>query len=185
MDGKFKKSLKLLLAALLSTVMILVGCQEETPFTPSQTSGGVTRSTNELTFLTSKTARLNKLFTTQQFITVAQGGLIESGDSLSGYSSLSFKPGDLPQDTTIFFEWDSQGYISELGPHGIFFNSPVALKLSYKDADLTNVIEDSLRIWYYNDVTDLWELVGGTVNKTDKYVEGYIEHFSRYAIGAD
>lgn len=185
MDGKFKNSLRLLIAALLSTVIILVGCQKEMPFTPSQTGGVVTRSTHELTFLKSKTARLNKLFTAQQLITVAQGGIIETGDSLSGYSSLIFKPGDLPQDTIIFIEWDSQGYISELGPHGIVFNSPVALKLSYKDVDLTNVIEDSLKIWYYNDVTDLWELVGGTVNKTEKYVTGYIGHFSRYALGAE
>lgn len=184
MDGKSRNLVKFFVFALFSVMFILSGCQKEAPFYPSQ-EGLVTRTSEQLTFLTSKTRRLNKLFTSQQWITVQNGGVVENGDSLSGYSSLTFQPGAVPQDTLIVFEWDSQGYISDLAPHGIVFNHPVVLKLSYKDADLSGVVEDSLKIWYYNEANAIWELVGGEVDKIEKTVMTEIQHFSRYGIAAD
>ncbi len=184
MNGILKKSFKLLSICLLMLILALVGCQKETPFEPPS-DNLVMRSSTQLTFLQAKTQRLNKFFSSQQLITAAQGGTMVSGDEVSGFSSLDFLAGAVPQDTTIIFDWDSQGFISDLFPHGIVFNSPVTLKLSYKDADLTGVNEDSLKIWYYHAGTDSWELIGGTVNKTDKYVEVTITHFSRYALASD
>lgn len=184
MKGIFNKPFKLLSACLLTLILALVGCQKETPFSPTSEDSFM-RPSSQLTFLQSKTQRLNKFFSSSQLITVAQGGIMTSGDNASGFSSLDFQPGAVPQDTIINFDWDSQGYVSDLSPHGIVFNNPVTMRLSYKDADLTGVNEDSLKIWYYHSGTDSWELIGGTVNKTEKYVEVIITHFSRYALASD
>ena len=175
---------RFVLSLLMIVGLAFVGCQKETPLTPESNLQN-TRSTNQLTFLSSKSMRLEKAFNSQELITAAAGGTMTTGDDSSGYSSLFFKPGDLSNDTTITFNWDSQGYITDLDPHGISFNTPVEIYLSYKDADLTQVNEDSLHIWYYNDNTTNWELVGGTVNKVDKRVEGFINHFSRYAVASE
>lgn len=134
-------------------------------------------------FLKSLNAGFDKPFLTEQYVAASAGGIVSVGDDVCGYSELVFLPGDLPADTTIVFGWDSQGYITDLGPHGIVFNGPVVIRLSYKDADLTGVNEDNLRIWYYDEQANEWELIGGTVNKNEKLVEGTVEHFSRYAIG--
>ncbi len=171
----------------VSTLLLIIGsfsCQEENPLAPLSAGKNLKKS-SELTFLKSKRRGFNKTFSIDQFISAADGGMIVTGDDTSGYSSLFFQPGDLSQDTLITFSWDSQGYITDLAPHGIVFNNPVEIQLSYKDADLSQVNEDSLQIWYYNEPGDAWELIGGAVNKVDKQVEGYIEHFSRYAIAAE
>lgn len=172
----------IILTALFVALLIPFGCEKQSPFQPVSRNK-VIRETSQIHFLKSKHPGFAKTFRKVQWITVANGGTITVGDDSSGYSDISFLSGDLDQDTLITFGWDSEGYISELSPHGIEFNNPVALRLSYKDADLSGVVEDSLRIWYYHEGSDVWELIGGTVNKTEKRVEGYINHFSRYAIG--
>lgn len=172
----------IILTALFMALLIPFGCEKQSPFQPVSRNK-VIRETSQIHFLKSKHPGFAKTFRKVQWITVANGGTITVGDDSSGYSDISFLSGDLDQDTLITFGWDSEGYISELSPHGIEFNNPVALRLSYKDADLNGVVEDSLRIWYYHEGSDVWELIGGTVNKTEKRVEGYINHFSRYAIG--
>jgi Ni,Fe-hydrogenase I large subunit len=176
------------LVALFLAVLILVGCQKD-PYSNSNESPvdqpKIYRTAEQLKFLTSKIKRLNKSFSTQQFITKAQGGTITAGDDTSGYSSLYFKRGDVPQDTLITFKWDSQGYITDLFPHGIVFNSPVEIILSYKHADLTGIDESKLHIWYYDENVNKWELIGGKVDTTNKVIKGYIHHFSRYAVASD
>ena len=59
------------------------------------------------------------------------------------------------------------------------------MRLSYKDADLGEIEEDSLRIWYYDEINEFWEVIGSDVNKEAKYVQGYTTHFSRYAVGSE
>ncbi|HFE65277.1 MAG TPA: hypothetical protein ENK14_12810 [Caldithrix sp.] len=172
----------IILTALFVALLIPFGCEKQSPFQPVYRNK-VIRETSQIHFLKSKHPGFAKTFRKDRWITVANGGTITVGDDSSGYSDISFLSGDLDRDTLITFGWDSEGYISELSPHGIEFNNPVALRLSYKDADLSGVVEDSLRIWYYHEGSDVWELIGGTVNKTEKRVEGYINHFSRYAIG--
>ena len=64
-------------------------------------------------------------------------------------------------------------------------SNPVTMRLSYKDADLGGIAEEDLRIWYYDENDELWELAGQIVNTVEKYVEGTTTHFSRYAIGSE
>ncbi|GAB4333092.1 MAG: hypothetical protein Kow0037_11240 [Calditrichia bacterium] len=137
----------------------------------------------QMRFLHSQTQSLEKPFYIEKWVTRKDGGVLLNGNPANGYSYLYFYSYALPQDTLIQFSWDSQGYVTDLAPHGIQFQNTVYLRLSYKDADLSNINEDNLRIWYYNEHYQMWELIGGYVNKTDKYVIAPIQHFSRYAIG--
>lgn len=124
----------------------------------------------------------------KKFIRKLKGGKVEVGDHEVGKSKLDFKKHDLPEDVTISFAWAPSSKLSgmlnnlEFGPHGLQFNNPVECKLSYKMADLTGIPEDSLQVFYYNDETHIWELIGGTVNKDKKYVSVFLNHFSRYAV---
>jgi len=74
---------------------------------------------------------------------------------------------------------------AEFSPHGTTFNNPVAIRLSYKDADLTGINEQDIKIWYFNEIEGVWELIASDVDTGKKRVTGYIEHFSRYAIGSE
>ena len=143
------------------------------------------RTTNQISFLKANTYRMKKTFNVSQQITSAVGGTIQVGDDVTGISSISFDPGDLNQDLNINFLWDSQTFTAEFGPHGSTFADTVIICLSYKDAVLDGVAEDDLRIWYYDENDQLWEMAGNIVNKSEKYVEGKTTHFSRYAIGGE
>lgn len=179
----FKRSFKVFSIAVLSMVLALTGCQKENPFESG--SDQITRLTTQLTFLHPENAQLNKVLSIQKQISAAKGGVIDLKSDHGSTCSLYFPPNALDQDTLISVQWNTQGFISELGPHGLVFNRPVVLKLSYDGANLTSVDEDRLRIWYYNDNTGVWELIGGTVDKKLKTVKGLINHFSIYALAAD
>ncbi len=111
------------------------------------------------------------------------GGTISIGDEVHGISKLVFPEDAVDDDVLITFSWESSDLlVAQFSPHGITFDQPVRLELSYKDADLTGVNEDGLKIYYYNENTGVWEIVGDQVDKTKKVVVGYTNHFSRYAV---
>ncbi len=130
-------------------------------------------------------------FSEKKKIKAKRGGIIEVGDRRHGISTITFKKNDLPKDMTIEFTWMSGGTFEgmlnnlEFGPHGLIFNNPVEVALSYKEADLKGFKEKELRIFYYNEDTGLWEYIGGEVDEKEKQVIAFLDHFSRYALGAD
>ena len=179
----FKIKLRLPAAIILTFFMLLfIACDQHQPIAPNQiTDSGA----NNVSILKMKAGSLYKVFNTQKMITAA-GDSIIVGDSTSGLSGLYFPAGAVNDSILIGFIWNSEGLLqSEFSPHGTVFNLPVYIKMSYLEADLTGIVEDSIKIYYYNDTISDWEVVGGTVNKIDKYVEGYINHFSRYGIGTE
>ncbi len=180
LNKRFRKLTTLILTAII--IMSLFGCTQNTAVEPIVTASGK-RQTSEITFLQSKNPRLSKVFNRSQLVTAASGGTIQIGDDATGISSITFAAGDLGEDLTVKFWWNSQNFQAEFGPHGSTFNNPVVIRLSYKDADLENIDEENLRIWYYDENDDMWEPVGQVVNTVEKYVEGTTPHFSRYAVG--
>jgi len=131
---------------------------------------------------------LNKLFVQEKLITRKDGGQVEVGDKKHGKSRLVFPAGAVSEDLLVRFEWESSGFLeggATFSPHGAVFLKPVEITLSYKDADLNGINESDLKIWYFNEEVGMWELIGDEVHMDKKYVKGYIEHFSRYAIGAE
>ncbi|MBN1483047.1 hypothetical protein EH223_14075 [candidate division KSB1 bacterium] len=179
-----------LFSAIILATFILVGCSSDNSLAPETPSAGlqVKSNTGMVTLLKMKNpAPLSKgeasAAIIQKFITVAQGGEIAVGNELFGVSRIIFQPNDLPENLLISIQWSLGSYCEGVfGPHGTQFNQPVRVELSYKNADLTGINEDDLRVYYFNEDTNLWEAIGGTVDKTNKVIIAYLEHFSRYAI---
>ena len=168
----------------LSFIFTLSSCENSSPVQINSTK--VQEPTaEELTFLKSRNPFLGKIFKRRQLITVTDGGILKVGDHSTGISGIKFNPGDLSADLNVGFWWDSNRFEVEFSPHGSIFNNPVLIRLSYKDADLTGIDEDSLKIWYYDEEEGIWELIGQELNKELKYIKGTITHFSRYAIAAN
>lgn len=143
------------------------GCSKDpSPLFPNQQETNLLnkRTTDQITFLKSKTPKLAKKVAVSQVVTANEGGLVRIGDYETGTSGVKFLPGDLQEDTTINICWDSENFQAEFSPHGIVFNRPVTIRLSYKDANLCDLNEDRLRIWYYDELNNLWEIVGNEVN---------------------
>ena len=163
-------------------------CSEQSPLESSDETISTKRAPGELKILKTKTASLNKVFVEEKLVKVEDGRKIKVGDDEHGESVIHFKPGDVSQDVLVRFYWESEGFLQggvEFSPHGTTFNNPVKIKLSYKDADLGDINENDIRIWYFNETDGTWELIGGVVNTKKKHVKGYITHFSRYALSLD
>jgi hypothetical protein len=63
------------------------------------------------------------------------------------------------------------------------FNQPVTITIHYSDADLGDISEDSLQIFWYNTATGAWEAVTPcTVDKVNNTVTFQTTHFSQFAI---
>ena len=198
--NNFKKFVSTLTSAAFSIGLILnfAACTNESPVSSQQPeiSAKVVQSNigtirllqvdkKELTLMKGKT------FSKTKKIKAKNGGTLKVGDRDNGKSKITFKKNDLPEDLTITFEWVSGGTFEgmlnnlEFGPHGLVFNSPVEVQLSYKKADLKGFEEEDLKLFYYNEETELWEFIGGEVDEKKKIVIGFLAHFSRYAIGAE
>ena len=182
LNKRFRKLTTLILASII--IMSLFGCTQNTAFEPIVTESGK-RKTSEITFLQSKNPRLSKVLEISQLVTAASGGTVQIGDEATGISSITFAAGDLSDDLTVEFWWNSHNFEAKFGPHGSTFNNPIVIRLSYKDADLGNIDEEDLRIWYYDENDQMWEPVGQVVNTVEKYVEGTTPHFSRYSVGGE
>ena len=180
------KPVKRILATLISSAL-LVGlavnfkaCSEQSPLNPKVSEPG-------FKMLKSKSTSLNKVYQKSEVIG-EDGGTIIVGNNWRGISKLEIPAGALDDDVQITFWWESTGFLqggADFSPHGTTFNLPVRLEISYKDADLNGVDEDDLKLYYYHEDTNIWELIGDQVNKDKKVVIGYTDHFSRYAIGAE
>ena len=186
---RFEKILTHLLTAGLVAGMMLnfSACSKESPLRSEAHSIAPKQADEELKILKAKTYSLGKLFVNEKLITVEDGGKIQVGDDEHGTSGLHFESGDVSQDVLVRFSWESTGLLvggAEFSPHGTVFNNPVKIKLSYKDADLTGINEQDIRIYYFNDTEGVWELIASDVNTVKKQVKGYIDHFSRYALAA-
>ncbi len=143
----------------------------------------------DLKILKSKSGvSLQKRFASRWYIPRGAYGWVYVGDYEHGRSWLYFPRYAMNQSTFVTMDWESTGFLeggAQFRPHGIQFNRPVTVWLSYKDADLGDVNEEDLKIWYFNEDTGMWELIGDVVDTVNKMVGGLLHHFSRYAIGAE
>lgn len=185
------KTLSAALFVLVTIAFIFVGCSTDTSVAPpqQQTVNGlqVESNTGPVTILKMKPSSLAKgekiNLSTQGFIDAEQGGQLVVGTPIRGYSKLVFEPNALPEDMTITITyWIDEYFEGVFDPHGTQFNEPVRVELSYRNADLTGIDENDLKIYYYNESLNIWEYVGGEIDAENKLVICYLEHFSRYAI---
>lgn len=174
---------KALSATLAAAMLSFIACDKNAPFTPDSAKNG----RSEIKILKVMHPRLGKVFENSKWIG-SMGGKIEVGDEEHGISKIYFPMKAVSSPVFLTFWWESSGFLeggADFSPHGTTFNRQVKIELSYKDADLSGVNEDDLRIYYYHEDTGVWEIIGDQVNKNRKTVTGYTTHFSRYAIGAE
>jgi len=189
----------LLLSALLG---IISSCSQLSPVSPesfqnSNEHTGVTprllpkdqlQILNINPHLASRSAAVNQAPVAQRFIEAREGGEVTIGTSEGSDVQLLIPRQALPASETIEMRWRhdpnraATGYDFQFGPHGTVFQEPVTVVFSYRNADLTGIDEANLRVWYFNEETQLWELIGGEVDTRNKTVTVKLAHFSRYAI---
>jgi hypothetical protein len=184
---KKQKQLRILTGLFIIVMLfITIGCNHQSPVEPVDYS--IQNDISEeygFRRIKFKHQGFKKEFEATKTIT-PWGGQIKVGDYTHGYSSLTFLPVSVSQTVQVRFWWESTGFLeggSEFSPHGLQFNSPVLLRLSYKDADLAGVNELGLKIYYFNDNLNEWEALPSIVNPVQKEVIAWLEHFSRYALG--
>ena len=66
----------------------------------------------------------------------------------------------------------------------ISFNSAI-LRINYTDAEIGNLNESSLKLFYYNEGLNLWEEISAVINLNENYIEANLTHFSVYGIFGD
>jgi len=143
----------------------------------------------DLNILKSKSGvSLQKQFVASWLVPLGGSGWAYVGDNEHGRSWLYFPAFVMNQTTIITMDWESTGFLqggAQFTPEGTQFNQPVTVWISYKDADLGGIDEEDLKIWYFNEEPEMWELIGDVVDTENKMVGGLLDHFSRYAIGAE
>ncbi|MCA9735302.1 MAG: hypothetical protein H6696_15350 [Deferribacteres bacterium] len=149
----------------------------------------ITRKEGELNIIKVETTEsLQKRFITSWYVPRFGSGWAYAGDPFHGQTWLYFPFLSVSQDVIITIDWESTGLLEggvEFSPHGTQFLKPVKIFVSYQDVDLGNISEDDLRLWYWNEEQNVWELIGDTVDKFNKTVNGELHHFSRYALGTE
>ena len=159
-----------------SVLLILVSCENNDPISSAP-------SESKVTILKTNQASMSKLYSVNKWID-QNGGTISIGDEDFGYSFLDFPANALSDSLNISFSWETSGLLqATFAPHGTQFDQPVNISLSYKNADLAGVNPQDLRIYYYHEEIDTYELVESQVNLQNETVDGVIHHFSRYAVG--
>lgn len=115
------------------------------------------------------------------------GGTLERDDH-----QLIIPAGALNQQERITFTIPRTRYLEcVLEPHGLEFNVPVSLILSYDEAcgDDDDLDESSLTMAYFNPETEIWEPIPTSVDTilniatgSLEDIVGFTDHFSRYGL---
>lgn len=149
----------------------------------------ITRKEGELNIIKVETKEsLQKKFISTWIVTPTSQGWIYTGDAVHGRTWLYFPYNAVNWTTYITVDWESTGLLTggvNFSPHGTQFNHPVTVWISYKDVDLGGINPADLKIWYWNETTQLWELIGDTIDLGAQEVGGLLHHFSRYALGTE
>jgi len=159
-------------------VTVFAGCSGS-PTGPSVPSNDgprlLTRTSSSMTALMGASLFL------EQVIPASTGGRIELFDVV-----LDIPAGAVRNDTLFSIGIpDPSVFYNVFGTHGLVFDRPVTVTMSYRDADLTGVNESSLRIAYYNEKTGTFEAVNGVVDTNLKVVKAQLYHFSAYGLISD
>lgn len=62
------------------------------------------------------------------------------------------------------------------------FSKPINISYDYSDADLSNINEDSLKFYSFNEQTGSWDPIPTILDQINKIASGEILHFSQFAL---
>jgi hypothetical protein len=112
----------------------------------------------------------------------------EGGIVSWGRFRVDIPAGALSEDTEIKISRPNpQAVMCELEPHGIQFNTPVTLRIDYGGTAAADNEANmpSLGVYWYNEDSGIWEVVGKRIDAKSNKMEASLEHFSKYGAGAD
>ena len=120
----------------------------------------------------------------EEVISANSDSEIRVGNEYLGFCQLNFKNGTLAQDVPIKIQWNINDgkFIVEFSPDDLTFLQSVELQMSYQLAQLKDVSEDKLKLLYYNENENIWQVIGGVSDAVTKIFTANITHFSRYAL---
>ncbi len=169
-----KKALRILLVISSLSVLAALGCGTYSPVAPSNSSmPGVENPA----FATLLPASKGSDAAMRSDVASAMISAKDGGTVSNGYYSVFFAPGALKEDTEISIEMpEFPKAIVRLSPHGIQFDAPVILSL---DLAMAADMSSSWDVLWLNDVSGLWESIGGYVE--DGALKAELKHFSEYA----
>ena len=117
----------------------------------------------------------------EEVISATEGGRIELLDVI-----LEIPAGAVPNDTVFSINIpDVNVFYNEFGTHGLVFDVPVKVTMSYRDAQLDGVDEASIRIAWLNEATGEFEDIACTVDHENKLIMAELDHFSAYGLISD
>lgn len=107
----------------------------------------------------------------------SHGGLIKFGGHSIDVPKYATK-----QDAEFSISISPNDYIAvDFGPDG-WFDQPVIVTISYKDADLTGIDPSKLTLAWFDESTGQWVDLGGVVDIVKKTVTAKSWHFTQYTI---
>ena len=184
--------------SIIALVLIFTSCQNESNLVNTENSGTRLNSSNEPNWIglpKAKEAKLQKIHSVNEFITVADGGelvitdtyLSTNGNTVEVYSSLKFDPGCVKQNGNISMELDDETGVSTFLPAQVF-NFPAIINQRITGFDLSNVNIDDIGFYYIKtdgtfEEMQYDDLIIDVQTGTIEIVNARIPHFSRYGIG--
>ena len=163
---------------LFAAALIVTGCSKS-PVAPSAENPEpqLLQRSIESVYRSFKTSS----FYTEQDISAETGGVIEFYDVI-----MEIPPGAVDNDTLFSINIpDINIFLNEFGTSGLVFNEPVKVTMSYRDADLSEVIEETIRIAYFNANTGKFEDIVCALDTVNKVVIAELNHFSAYGLISD
>lgn len=178
---------KLGLAVLASILAFTLGCSADDIMGPGITSGQIDEPSGDFEILSDPTG---KDIDPIQGVSPKDGSALIKADVggvvSCGRFQVEIPAGALSEDTEInIIKPDPELVMCELEPHGIQFNKPVTLRIDYSgtvaaDGDGSMA---ALGVYWFNEDTGTWELVGKDIDSGADIMEAQLEHFSGYSGG--
>lgn len=166
-------------ALLVIATLLAVGCSQQSPMSSNDESSQprlLSRS------MSSGAASLSpaELYTEAR-VSSAEGGVLSLIDVV-----LEVPAGAVPNDTLFSIAIpDPNVFFNEFGTHGLVFDVPVTVTMSYRDADLSGIDESTIRLgWFDPDTGEMHDMVC-EVDYVTKTVTGQLNHFSAYGLISD
>jgi hypothetical protein len=117
----------------------------------------------------------------EQMISAKEGGQLALFDVV-----LDIPPGAVANDTLFSITIpDINLFFNDFGTDGLVFAEPVKVTMSYRDADMSEVEETTIRIAWLNEETGEYDDMVCEVDFENKVVVGELDHFSAYALISD
>ncbi len=172
------KAVSIASALIFSVLLLVVGCSES-PVGVDSDSRPVLVSRN---MEASALGQMSDVpLYTEAVVSAEQGGVLQLYDV-----RLDIPAGAIDNDTLFFINIpDVNVFYNEFGTHGLVFNEPVRVTMSYREANLNGLDETTIRIGWWNEAMGEFQDVECEIDFASKTVTGYLNHFSAYALISD